>query len=84
MTTAPALPATTLASNYYDSMFSECYNLNTIKLGYTGNFANAPSNAFNNWVSVVASEGTFYYNGDDRTTGPNAIPAGWTVSKWSR
>ena len=84
LTTAPALPATTLANNCYESMFSECFNLNTIKLGYTGNFANAPSNAFNNWVSVVASEGTFYYNGDDRTTGPNAIPSGWTVNKWSR
>ena len=83
LTTAPALPATTLANNCYESMFSECNNLNTIKLGYTGNFANAPSNAFNNWVSVVASEGTFYYNGDDRTTGPNAIPTGWTVSPWS-
>ena len=83
LTSAPELPATTLATNCYESMFSECINLNTIKLGYTGNFANAPSNAFNNWVSVVASEGTFYYNGDDRTTGPNAIPTGWTVSKWS-
>ena len=79
LTTAPELPATTLANNCYQNMFSGCYNLNTIKLGYTGNFANAPSNAFYNWVSGVASTGTFYYNGSDTTTGVNAIPTGWTV-----
>ena len=79
LTTAPELPATTLANSCYQNMFSGCYNLNTIKLGYTGNFANAPSSAFNNWVSGVASTGTFYYNGSDTTTGVNAIPTGWTV-----
>ena len=84
LTTAPELPATTLANYCYMSMFNGCTNLNTITLGYTGNFADAPEWAFNDWVNGVASEGTFYYNGSDTTTGESAIPRGWTVSKWSR
>ena len=62
----------------YMSMFYGCINLNTITLGYTGNFADAPEWAFNDWVNGVASEGTFYYNGTDTTTGASAIPTGWT------
>ena len=60
-------------------MFKGCTNLNTITLGYTGNFADAPKFAFNNWVSGVSSTGNFYYNGSDTTTGNNAIPTGWSV-----
>ena len=63
-------------------MFSGCSNLNTIKLGYTGYFADAPSNAFNNWVRGVSSTGTFYYNGGDIQEGDSAIPTGWSVSVW--
>ena len=48
-------------------------------MGYTGNFADAPTNAFDRWVDGVASTGTFYYNGSDTTTGTSAIPTGWTV-----
>ena len=59
-------------------MFSECYNLNTIKLGYTGNFS---EEYFTGWVEGVASEGTFYYNGNDETKGVSAIPTGWNVIK---
>ena len=62
-------------------MFQECFNLNTIKLGYTGNFS---EEYFTGWVQGVASTGTFYYNGTDTTTGESAIPTGWTVSEWSR
>ena len=84
LTTAPELPATTLANGCYYGMFNGCTNLNSITLGYTGNFADAPEWAFNDWVNGVASEGTFYYNGSDTTTGVSAIPEGWTVSPWSR
>lgn len=80
LTTAPALPATTLAIGCYRTMFQGCSNLNNITLGYTGNFADAPTNAFGNWVDGVASTGTFYYNGSDTTTGVSAIPTGWTVT----
>ena len=79
LTTAPELPATTLANYCYLGMFSGCKKLNTITLGYAGNFADAPLNAFANWVNDVASTGTFYYNGSDTTRGVSAIPTGWTV-----
>ena len=79
LTSAPELPATTLSSGCYNSMFNGCSNLSSITLGYTGNFADAPSKAFTNWVSGVASSGTFYYNGSDTTTGVSAIPVGWTI-----
>ena len=84
LTTAPELPATTLANGCYGSMFAMCTKLNTIKLGYTGTFADAPEGAFSRWVEMVPSGGTFYYNGKDETTGVDAIPEGWTVNKWSR
>ena len=84
LTTAPELPATTLANGCYGSMFAMCTKLNTIKLGYTGNFEPDQLGAFNRWVEMVAPAGTFYYNGDDRTTGESAIPERWTVSPWSR
>ena len=80
LTSAPELPATTLAENCYASMFQDCYNLNTIKLSYTGDFS---ANYFSNWVSGVASTGTFYYNGSDTTTGTSAIPEGWTVTQFT-
>ena len=83
LTTAPELPATTLANYCYMRMFNGCTNLNTITLGYTGNFADAPEWAFNDWVNGVASEGTFYYNGSDTTTGESAIPTGWTVTPFT-
>ena len=62
-------------------MFYRCYNLNTIKLGYTDNFVD---NYFNEWVSGVASTGTFYYNGSDTTQGESAIPTGWTIKSNSK
>ena len=80
LTQAPELPATTLANNCYESMFKECINLNTIKLGYTGNFS---GEYFTGWVQGVAPAGTFYYNGIDETTGPSAIPGGWTVTPFT-
>ena len=83
LTTAPELPATTLDNYCYNSMFQGCNNLNTIKLSYTGDFADAPTGAFGNWVSDVASTGTFYYNGSDTTTGESAIPTGWTVTPFT-
>ena len=83
LTQAPSLPATTLANRCYYNIFNSCSNLNTIKLGYTGNFADAPTEAFNYWVQGVASTGTFYYNGSDTTRGTSAIPSGWTVTPFT-
>ena len=57
-------------------MFYGCSRLSSIKLGYTGNF----DVKFTDWVSGVASSGTFYYNGSDRTRGASAIPSNWTIT----
>ena len=81
LTTAPALPATTLANSCYRNMFYGCSSLNSIEIAYTGNFSGTgvPSKAFLNWVQDVSASGTFYYDGEDTTTGASAIPTGWTV-----
>ena len=63
--TAPNLPATILATNCYRAMFKQCSSLNSVKIGYEGNFDSA---YFDNWVTGVALTGTFYYNGDDTLT----------------
>lgn len=57
-------------------MFNGCSSLDSIKLGYEGNFSNA---YFRNWVNGIKSTGTFYYNGSDTTRGVSAIPNGWNV-----
>ena len=76
--TAPTLPATTLASWCYNSMFYGCSSLNYIKAMFT----TTPSAAYtSDWVSGVASTGTFVKNATARwnVTGVNGIPDGWTV-----
>lgn len=85
LTEAPELPATTLAANCYTGMFWNCSSLNSIKIGYTGNFSGSgvPSGAFTNWVGGVAASGTFYYNGSDTSNfGTSAIPTGWTIQSF--
>ena len=78
LTSAPELPATTLANYCYASMFYNCSNLSYIKcLATTGINQN---NSTTNWVSGVASTGTFVKNTNATwPTGNNGIPAGWTV-----
>ena len=78
LTIAPALPATTLASYCYYYMFYGCTSLNYIKAMFT----TTPSTSYtDNWVSGVASTGTFVKNSAATwtTTGVNGIPTGWTV-----
>lgn len=78
LTTAPVLPATTLISNCYESMFDGCTSLNYIKAMFT----TTPSNTYtNNWVKNVAANGTFVKNSAAQwyVTGINGIPNGWTV-----
>ena len=78
LTTAPELPATTLQANCYRYMFEGCTSLNYIKALFT----TAPSSSYtSNWVSGVASTGTFVKNSAATwtTTGVNGIPTGWTV-----
>ena len=76
--TAPSLPATELDSYCYDSMFVNCSKLNYIKAMFT----TTPGSTYtSNWVSGVASTGTFVKNKDATwdVTGNNGIPEGWTV-----
>ncbi len=79
LTTAPALPATTLVNECYYYMFFGCSKLNNITV-YADNIS-----AFNctmNWLSNVASSGTFRNFGSATyPTGTSGIPTGWTEVK---
>ena len=76
--TAPELPATTLAEYCYNSIFRGCTNLNYIKCLATDISA---SDCTENWVSDVASSGTFTkaVSMSSWTIGNNGIPTEWTV-----
>ena len=78
LTTAPVLPATTLANYCYWNMFYGCTSLNYIKCLATSISA---SDCTNNWVSGVASTGTFVKSSSmtSWSTGTSGIPTGWTV-----
>ena len=78
LTTAPELPATTLAQGCYGEMFGGCSKLNYIICLATDISA---TNCTINWVSGVASTGTFVKNPhmNDWPTGTSGIPTGWTV-----
>ena len=83
LTTAPELPATTLVDSCYQYMFYRCSKLNYIKMLATDISANY---CLSNWVSGVASSGTFVKHKDmnslPTSTSSNyysGIPNGWTV-----
>ena len=78
LTTAPQLPAITLAYGCYSYMFQGCSKLKYIKALFT----TTPSSDYtSDWVSRVASSGTFVKNKDATwvVTGVSGIPSGWTV-----
>ena len=79
---APVLSATTLADWCYYEMFYGCSSLNYIKAMFT----TTPGTHYTyNWVSSVASTGTFVKNSAARwdVTGVNGIPEGWTIQRAS-
>ena len=78
LTIAPELPARTLAEYCYYQMFKDCTSLNYIKCLATNTSAR---NCTKDWVSGVASTGTFVKAADMTgwTTGVNGIPSGWIV-----
>ena len=78
LTTAPVLPATTLVGGCYYYMFYGCTSLNHIKCLATDISAN---NCTTDWVSGVASTGTFVKNSNmaSWTEGNSGIPTGWTI-----
>lgn len=76
---APELPASTLVNVCYNAMFYGCSNLNYIKCLAVDGINQSGST--NNWVSGVASTGTFVKNPNASSwpTGNKGIPSGWTV-----
>ena len=78
LTSAPELPATTLADRCYSSMFESCQSLSYIKCLATDIHA---LNSLTYWLKGVASTGTFVKNPNmsNWPTGTDGIPSGWTV-----
>ena len=80
LVSAPDLPAATLARECYASMFKNCSNLSYIKIMAT---AVSGSDCLSDWVSGVASSGTFVKNFNfslDR--GVSGIPEGWELQQF--
>ena len=80
LSTAPELPATTLTDKCYQRMFYGCSNLNYIKAMFT----TTPGSSYTtDWVSGVASTGTFVKNAAAtwNVTGVNGVPSGWTITR---
>lgn len=78
LTTAPELPATTLASSCYSNMFCKCTSLNYIKMLATDISA---YNCLSNWVYGVSATGTFVKSSSAtwNAVGKSGVPSGWTV-----
>lgn len=78
LTTTPELSASSLTSYCYQGMFSGCTSLNYIKMLATDI---SPYRCLRDWVSGVASSGTFVKNASMTTlpSGADGIPANWTV-----
>lgn len=75
---APELPALLLESYCYYRMFKGCNKLAYIKAMFT----TTPSSTYTaDWVSGVASTGTFVKNSNAtwNVVGTNGVPEGWTV-----
>ena len=76
LTTAPTLPATTLAASCYRELFSGCSSLDKIITYATSVSA---FRHLQNWVSGVAATGDFYnLGGATYSSGVRGIPTGWT------
>lgn len=80
LTNAPILPATTLAESSYKEMFASCSSLNEVTV-YADDIS--AKNCTSNWLSGVASTGTFRNLGSATYTkdSVSGIPTGWTVVK---
>ncbi len=83
LTTAPTIKAKTFAENSCQGMFVSCSKLNNVTV-YADDIS--ATNCTTNWLSGVASSGTFNnYGSATYTTGVSGIPSGWTEVKptWS-
>ena len=81
LTKAPVLPATTLGDYCYYGMFYGCSNLNEVRCQMPSTYSSSDigSKYTSDWLSNVASTGTFYTNADAKwPSGVSGIPTGWT------
>ena len=78
LTQAPELPATTLTVFCYEDMFYRNTKLNYVKALFT---TTPGSNYTYDWLSGVASSGTFVKNPSATwsVTGTSGVPSGWTI-----
>ena len=75
MTTAPSLPATTLASYCYEGMFQDCTSLSSVEVAFT----TWEVGVTNSWVSNVAASGIFTCPAElPDIRGTSNIPNNWT------
>ena len=76
----PELPAKTLTTRCYQSLFYGCSKLNNVTV-YANNIS--ATNCTTDWLSGVASSGTFNnYGGATYTANsPSGIPTGWTQNR---
>ena len=79
LTTAPVLPSLSLYKNCYYRMFQGCTVLNYIEAYFLDN----PSENCVDWVTNVASKGTFVKNSAAtwNVVGTAGVPSGWTIIK---
>jgi hypothetical protein len=62
-------------------MFSACFSLESVKIGYEGLAQDAPTDALTGWISRVFTAGTSYYTGSDPDSITNfGFPKGWTIN----
>ena len=81
LTKAPVLPATTLGDYCYHYMFNGCSSLNEVRCQMPSSYSSSSigSKYTSDWLSNVASTGTFYTNADAKwPSGVSGIPTGWT------
>ena len=80
LTKAPELPATTLADDCYGYMFYGCRKLNEVRCQMPSTYSSSDISKYtSDWLSNVASTGTFYTNADANwPSGASGIPTGWT------
>ena len=78
LTSAPALPATTLADRCYYTMFYGCTNLNSVTMLATDVSAES---CLWSWLAGVSATGTFIKAAamESLLSGSSGIPEGWDV-----
>ena len=80
LTKAPDLPETTLNIRCYQDMFYGCSSLNEVRCKISSSYSSSDIPTYtSNWLSNVASTGTFYTNTDANwPSGASGVPTGWT------